>query len=350
MFNDQFVQYVQGMTTYLRKAHLLCPRFVDTRWLSMGRVLEWLVKHTVEVRAHRYEGQPPDEWWIDVFILNDVVKIINETFVCLQGKQLSLDQQMMELQSLRDAIMTKGYVSAKPSDFHVEVGQMELGNFVVNLESTETYIFDLGSSEIVRIVQNQKEQNNENHAQLLKRIADLFLNLVHRIHCLSPERNEQNGPVTRPPPYSMPHAIAEGGSRAFLALVEEQKDRLRTTASEEWIHELEQSFANFHSNYRRDSSFKTLVINTNKCKSFSEAWGWLYKDFRQLVMFVGGLATIFPGTSTVEADFSAIAFEKDKHRKNLGNLSLEGILHGKQRNEIYSLSKQLYVPVEDEEA
>ena len=46
--------------------------------------------------------------------------------------------------------------------------------------------------------------------------------------------------------------------------------------------------------------------------------------------FFGGLASIFPGTSTVESDLSNIGYEKDDYRTSLTNFSLEAILQCKQ--------------------
>ena len=37
--------------------------------------------------------QPPDEWWIEVYALANIVETINITFRALQGKQLLLDAQ-----------------------------------------------------------------------------------------------------------------------------------------------------------------------------------------------------------------------------------------------------------------
>ena len=48
------------------------------------------------------------------------------------------------------------------------------------------------------------------------------------------------------------------------------------------------------------------------------------------MMFCGGIASAFPGTATVEADFSIVKWEKDEFRMSLTNFSLEGILHSKQ--------------------
>ena len=52
--------------------------------------------------------------------------------------------------------------------------------------------------------------------------------------------------------------------------------------------------------------------------------------FEKLKEFCGGLATVFPGTATVESDFSLINYEKNDFRTALTDLSLEGILHSKQ--------------------
>ena len=61
------------------------------------------------------------------------------------------------------------------------------------------------------------------------------------------------------------------------------------------------------------------------------------EQFPLLVAFCGGLASTYPGTSTVESNFSILGWEKDDCRTALRNLSLEGILHAKQREEIIKI-------------
>ena len=76
---------------------------------------------------------------------------------------------------------------------------------------------------------------------------------------------------------------------------------------------------------------------TKQCKSFDEAWCWLYEQYPLLVAFCGGLASTFPGTSTVESGFSIIGWEKDDCRTAVSKLSLEGILHAKQMKDIIKI-------------
>lgn len=56
LVNDTFVQNILGVTGHLRRQQNLiremgtnCPKFVDTRWLSMEKFLSWLDKHRLRV-------------------------------------------------------------------------------------------------------------------------------------------------------------------------------------------------------------------------------------------------------------------------------------------------------------
>ena len=53
------------------------------------------------------------------------------------------------------------------------------------------------------------------------------------------------------------------------------------------------------------------------------------------------MTTTFPGTSTVESDFSVIGWEKDEYQTLFSDLSLEGILYLKQKQEIKSIKALL---------
>ena len=47
--------------------------------------------------------------------------------------------------------------------------------------------------------------------------------------------------------------------------------------------------------------------------SFNNVWGSIAIIYPLLRMFCGGIVSAFPGTSTVESDFSMIGFEKDSY-------------------------------------
>jgi hypothetical protein len=71
---------------------------------------------------------------------------------------------------------------------------------------------------------------------------------------------------------------------------------------------------------------KAALDKHNEKTFFNEAWDCLKGRFMQLHQLCGGLATMFPNTTSVESDFSIIKWEKND---SLTNLSLVGIMHAK---------------------
>jgi hypothetical protein len=126
MFNESFVHIIHGITGHLRqqknliqKMKATCPRFIDTRWLSTGRLLDWLIDKRRDLQE-RFEQKsppcrPPDEWRIEAFALASVVEATNTTFRVLQGQQLHLDQQKEYLENLRQELMQMGNVITSTS-------------------------------------------------------------------------------------------------------------------------------------------------------------------------------------------------------------------------------------------
>lgn len=220
-------------------------------------------------------------------------------------------------------------------------GVFQVGSFRMTIESAESFLLNLGSTYVIELVTEYKAVHEEEYKAMLERIVHLFLHLIHGVYIISPERNEANGAYSRSTPSVMPFSLAEAGSFNFSSAVMEQRSRLRVRFFDADIHDLETQFKEFEMKYHNDGMIKRLIQNTSEIKTFAEAWGWLYKEYPMLVAFAGGMATTFPGTSTVESDFSVIGWEKDEYRTMLSNLSLEGILHSKQKQEIESIKALL---------
>lgn len=97
--------------------------------------------------------------------------------------------------------------------------------------------------------------------------------------------------------------------------------------------------------YRVSEDFKAIVHSCTDDLDFDTAWQRVNSGdtqrFPVLQQFCGDLATVFPNTATVESDCSVIGWEKSEDRVALSDLSLEGILHCKQINEVASLGKAI---------
>ncbi len=80
----------------------------------------------------------------------------------------------------------------------------------------------------------------------------------------------------------------------------------------------------------QDSNLKATPTKGREDSDFGKAWWPLDNRFPYMLRFATSLASVMPGTTTVEVDFSTINYEKDDHRFALTSFSLEGILHSRQ--------------------
>ena len=131
-------------------------------------------------------------------------------------------------------------------------------------------------------------------------------------------------------PPVLPKELLQFSRAQFGDLLVEQKLRLSETLTEPQILDLEKEFKAFKHQIFVEEGFREMIEYMDDLISFDEAWSLIRNKYPLLCMFFGGLASVFPGTSTVESDFSIIGFEKDDYRAVLTNFSLEGILQCKQ--------------------
>ena len=75
----------------------------------------------------------------------------------------------------------------------------------------------------------------------------------------------------------------------------------------------------------------------NNDVSFDEGWYILKGHFDSLCHFVGGIASIFPGTAQAESEFLIVKTEKDDFQTSITKISLKGVLHSNQFAMIHSL-------------
>jgi hypothetical protein len=86
-----------------------------------------------------------------------------------------------------------------------------------------------------------------------------------------------------------------------------------------------------------DEQLYRTVLKGDVSNGFVKSWAALQQRFPLVHSFCGGIATVFPGTSTMEYDFSVLSYEFDDHRRSITELSLEGILQAKQYEKLQSL-------------
>ncbi len=139
-----------------------------------------------------------------------------------------------------------------------------------------------------------------------------------------------NVPTNVALPPVLPHQLVKIRSYEFNAMANEQLQRYITTKTPVDFQIVQEQHRQLCTAYSVEDVLQQQMQLHNDRMSFEDGWKVVDGRFKELQEFCGGLATIFPGTSTVESDFSIINYEKNQYRSALSDLSLEGILHCKQ--------------------
>jgi hypothetical protein len=167
--------------------------------------------------------------------------------------------------------------------------------------------------------------------------SDRLLKLCVEVEGISPERDSENNAVEEELPGVLPQEIVEQLPRTVNALIRKHRSRLLTTHTQEEIGRIEDEFLQLKRMYRRDAVVTEAIDGIQgdgKVWEFEKCWECIATRVPLLYEFFGGLATIFPGTATVEADFSDLKWTKNEFSTSMSDFSLEAKLHARQYNKL----------------
>ena len=182
-------------------------------------------------------------------------------------------------------------------------------------------------------------------------IAEVLVSLIDGVSNIVVERDNSNSGFDLETPPCLPHELVSLNGCHFAEPLRSQRT-IRVAAFDEYkLDGLEDEFRELVDMYGKNQtikevlggcSLKTEALDGCSLKtSFEGGWGILGTKFPKLKRLCGGFASVFPGTSTVESDFSVIGWEKNEYRTVLTDFSLEGILQCKQYEALTSLLKRV---------
>ena len=131
-------------------------------------------------------------------------------------------------------------------------------------------------------------------------------------------------------PPCLPHDLVSLNGHDFAELLWSQQRRIVIAFNEQELDGLQDEFQELVCMYQRNETIKAALDACTSKTSFEGGWGILGTQFQKLNLLCSGFASVFPGTSTVESDFSVIGLEKNEYWTALTDFSLEGILQCKQ--------------------
>jgi len=296
--------------------------------------LKWLGENRLTLVEHMETYQPscrPDlEWWVMVYILLDFTAVVKKALKSIRDLITLVSEQTDVFQKLVGTLRSEGYVR----------GPMVAGDVIQEAEDryiNEPYFaFEEDSIEFIRnrdifVVESMgqlRDAKPNQYLEILRCVRVMYVDAVVGIKKIMIERDNSNRGTSQLPPV-LPKELSHMSVATFHELVVLQRGRLREFYSEADILKLEEEFKTYLAQLRDEPKFKEIVLGTNGT-DFESAWSLIKAAYPFMCQFFGGLASVFPGTSTVESDFSITGFEKGDYRQARTNFSLEGIMQCKQ--------------------
>jgi hypothetical protein len=356
-----FISHLTRQQSLISTMGTTCPRVVN-RWLSTDKVTSWFKAHRLELVAYTETKDlscfPCKSWWVYLLALDAFSSLTASAFRKIQGLTTLVSQQQNALYELMDALMETSGVSGPLSTeaqglLDIEIAKQQEGDENGEIDANTTtrtgaFHFDLATiKEFVCGLASWVEDILEGltlleEGQLLQGVGDVFCNAINGVNSIVVARDRENGPsgdsLSRLVPPVLPHELVKISAADFLRRARHQATRLNghfgSNAKIDVIADEHKALIMAH---RREEVLRTCIDSGDNSTSFETGWGTLSSRFPNLAEFCGGVATIFPGSSTVESDFSVLRMEKDAHRKKISDFGLEGVLQSKQFKRIEKL-------------
>jgi len=144
-------------------------------------------------------------------------------------------------------------------------------------------------------------------------VSWVYVQVMYSVATIVVERDTRNREKTDDAPLVLPLEIAGLSTIEFTELLFEHEERLRHSFPGTVVEEvINNEFEQLVRLISWDSNLKATLTKGSEDFDFGKAWWPLGNRFPYMLRFVAGLASVMPGTSIVEADFSTINYEKDE--------------------------------------
>ena len=173
--------------------------------------------------------------------------------------------------------------------------------------------------------------------QLCLSFGTFVVGIANGVNTIDPERDENNHSANISLPPMLPKEFATMMPSCFVDVVVRFRSRLEKVFVSTYIVALEEEHSSLRDLFTRDEEFHAMLDGMASYIGFHDAWVSVQPRFPKLCEFAGGLASMYPGTTRVESDFSVIGWEKDEYRTAFMDFSLEGIMHTKHFFELQAI-------------
>jgi len=312
----------------------------------MGEICAWLMTHNVEIfdfinsQEKPILQMPQDWWWILVAAIKRINQHVNITFRKLQSKDLVLSQQREELEHLALALCDDIGIDGPFDPAQIQEleqlgadGVSMCGRWCVSHDNVIRFIANQGLwvHDKYEGIMDDTQQN-----KIVRTVGRLCVSVVDGITNIQTERDSNNKPMDDLPPI-MPHQLIKLRESAFSDILRANEGRLMHSFNGRYLGTIEQQHQDLCTAYLHEPIFKSVIDSHDHNTSFKESWSILDRRYPALREFCGAIASVFPNTAMVEADFSLLGWEKDVHHLSMMDLTLESVLQCRQFESLLNL-------------
>ncbi|KAH8940421.1 hypothetical protein BDL97_15G087400 [Sphagnum fallax] len=273
----RFITHLTWQLNLITDMKTMCPRVVNCL-LSMEKLLAY-------IESKQPPSAPPRLWWVSLLAMHHFTSRTTITFRMIQGLTTLLDQQQAALVGLVASLMED-----------VGVTRPLIVETTVNLDASSHVISGRYAVSLSSVDSIVDEVDEGQRSKLFNNIASVYVTACNLL----------------------PHELVKLSTAEFIRKMRCYSYRLEQRYSSEHINTIADEYKQLLHAYRTDQL------------AFKDGWSLLGRPFSNLMEFCGVIATLFPGTSTIESDFSILRWEKDAFRKSLSDFGLEGMLQAKQ--------------------
>jgi hypothetical protein len=141
--------------------------------------------------------------------------------------------------------------------------------------------------------------------EVTRDVSRVYVQAMYSVVAIVDERDARNREKTDAAPPILPLEIAGLSIIEFTKLLFEHKERLRHSFPGTIVEEIiSNKFEQLVRLISRDSNLKAALTKGSEDFDFGKAWRPFGNRFPYMLRFAACLASIMPGTMTMEADFS----------------------------------------------
>lgn len=278
--DSTFYSTLTGLIGHLRRQQNLvsemrskCPAVSKTRWLSLGRVIEWLVQHWDRVTAYvddnDRDDKPTNVWWTALLSLAPMFAYIDILFKKIQHSALLVSQQTaafeLFLSTLSDLTGMLGPVSDADMYPQYEHSFHE-GRFCISESIVQTYIERCGSSAALLF----RTLSPTEKSFVAEAVGKFIVQLANGVHSIQVERGNDTSAIQTLPP-CLPSQFANMRPAEFVNQVIRFRSRLEKSFGNSTIDSIEREHKALRAAVKSEPDTTTLVSEILCYTGFKEA-------------------------------------------------------------------------------